>query len=45
MTYEDRIKAFYDRFGARQDWQAFYEDRATALLIERSRLPEASAVF
>ncbi len=38
-------KAFYDRFGARQDSQAFYEDRATDELIAHGAFAEARAVF
>lgn len=35
----------YDRIGARQDTQRFYEDQATALLIEHGRFESASRVF
>lgn len=38
-------KNFYDRFGARQDSQAFYEDRATNALIAHGAFEEARAVF
>lgn len=38
-------KAFYDRFGARQDSQAFYEDRATAELVAHGGFGAARAVF
>jgi ubiquinone/menaquinone biosynthesis C-methylase UbiE len=37
-------KAFYDRFGSRQDKQAFYEDPATRVLIEHARFDQAEAV-
>lgn len=37
-------KAFYDRFGARQDSQAFYEDPAVQDLIEHSDLAHARSV-
>lgn len=35
----------YDRIGARQDTQAFYEDRAIEHLLARSAFAEASRVF
>ena len=38
-------KVFYDRFGARQDGQAFYEDAASADLVAHARFGEARAVF
>lgn len=38
-------KAFYDRFGARQDSQRFYEDAAVADLIAHSDMRRARAVF
>jgi ubiquinone/menaquinone biosynthesis C-methylase UbiE len=41
----DEARAFYDRFGARQDKQAFYEDAALDRLIAHSRFEEAHAVF
>jgi ubiquinone/menaquinone biosynthesis C-methylase UbiE len=37
-------KAFYDRFGSRQDLQAFYEDRAVEVLVARSRFEDARSV-
>lgn len=45
MLSRDQAKAFYDRFGAKQDSQAFYEDRATGHLVEHAALEEAGAVF
>lgn len=39
------VKAFYDRFGARQDRQAFYEDAATDVLIAHARFGRARSVF
>jgi hypothetical protein len=33
-----QTKAFYDRFGSKQDKQAFYEDPATRVLIEQATL-------
>lgn len=38
-------KAFYDRFGAKQDRQTLYEERPLQLLIENAKLEEAEAVF
>lgn len=37
-------KAFYDRFGARQDTQAFYEDAAVDALVAHAELGEAHAL-
>ncbi len=41
----DRIKAYYDWFGARQDSQSFYEDAPVAAMVARSDLSEAERVF
>ncbi len=41
----EQARAFYDRFGSRQDWQRFYEDRAIADLIAQLSLQDAQAVF
>ena len=38
-------KAFYDRFGAKQDTQAFYEDRALDPLIAHADFQHAHSVF
>lgn len=38
-------KTFYDRFGARQDSQGFYEDRATGELIAHGGFEAARSVF
>jgi ubiquinone/menaquinone biosynthesis C-methylase UbiE len=38
-------KAFYDRFGKKQDDQSFYEDLATDDLIAHARLGEAEKVL
>lgn len=43
LSHED-AKAFYDRFGARQDRQSFYEDRASADLIAHGAFDEARRV-
>jgi ubiquinone/menaquinone biosynthesis C-methylase UbiE len=37
-------KAFYDRFGSKQDKQAFYEDPAIRVLIENAHFDQAEAV-
>jgi len=42
-TPEARV--FYDRFGAKQDTQAFYEDRALDALIAHADFQHAYAVF
>lgn len=41
----DQARRVYDRIGARQDTQAFYEDRATALLIEHGEFGSAHRVL
>ena len=38
-------KGFYDGFGARQDRQGFYEDRALAALVRHAGFESAKAVF
>ncbi len=40
-----QIRAIYDRIGARQDWQCFYEGPATADLVAHLELAEAHAVL
>jgi ubiquinone/menaquinone biosynthesis C-methylase UbiE len=42
---QSEARAFYDRFGARQDTQAFYEDPATEALIAHAAFSEARVVF
>jgi ubiquinone/menaquinone biosynthesis C-methylase UbiE len=37
-------RALFDRFGSRQDWQAFYEDAAVERLLVAGRFELASAV-
>ena len=44
LSYQ-QAKAFYDRMGAGQDSQAFYEDAATEILIQQVELESASGVF
>ena len=41
----DRVRAFYDRFGRKQDWQWFYEGPALRDLIARGGFEHAGAVF
>ena len=41
----DEARRVYDRIGARQDTQAFYEDRATDLLIAYGAFERAHCVF
>src|SRR6266699_1298756 len=51
MSQEARVlthqqaQAFYDWMGAKQDWQAFYEKRATRDLIAHATFETAQAVF
>ena len=45
MLRRDEAKAFYNRFGAKQDSQGFYEDAALAELVEHADFDEAEAVF
>ena len=40
-----QAQAFYNRMGAKQDWQAFYEAKATHDLIARASFETAQAVF
>ncbi len=40
-----QIRAIYDRVGARQDWQTFYEGPAVADLVAHLELAEARAVL
>jgi ubiquinone/menaquinone biosynthesis C-methylase UbiE len=44
LSYQ-QAKAFYDRFGKRQDWQRFYEDVATEALIRNAEFDRAGAVL
>jgi ubiquinone/menaquinone biosynthesis C-methylase UbiE len=41
----DQAKTYYDRFGKKQDTQAFYEDAAIDTLIEHADFENAQAVF
>jgi SAM-dependent methyltransferase len=40
-----QAQAFYNRMGAKQDWQAFYEAKATHDLIAHASFETAQAVF
>src|SRR5258708_8487980 len=40
-----QARALYDWMGAKQDWQAFYEKRATRDLIAHASFETAQAVF
>ena len=44
LSYEEARRA-YDRIGALQDSQAFYEDRATDVVLRHGRWDTAEAVF
>lgn len=41
----EQAKRFYDRFGSRQDWQAFYENPAINELIAHAAFDSAHSVF
>lgn len=45
MLTRDEARRVYDRIGAYQDTQAFYEDRATALLIEHAEFGSAHRIL
>lgn len=45
MLSREQARRVYDRIGARQDTQAFYEDRATAILVEHGDFGAARRVF
>jgi ubiquinone/menaquinone biosynthesis C-methylase UbiE len=40
-----KAKEFYDRFGKKQDWQGFYEDRPVQALIRHGEFGSARAVL
>jgi cyclopropane fatty-acyl-phospholipid synthase-like methyltransferase len=44
LTHE-QAQAFYNRMGAKQDWQAFYEAKATSDLVTHASFETAQAVF
>jgi len=41
----DLAKSFYDKFGAKQDKQAFYEDKALKRLVDHGRFDTAKSVI
>jgi len=45
MLSHTQARRVYDRIGSRQDSQAFYEDRATTLLLQHGVFESAQAVF
>jgi ubiquinone/menaquinone biosynthesis C-methylase UbiE len=45
MLSRDEARAFYDRFGRRQDWQSIYEGRALHHLIAAGAFEKARAVL
>ena len=45
MLTREQARRVYDRIGARQDTQAFYEDRATSILVEHGRFDAAHRVL
>jgi ubiquinone/menaquinone biosynthesis C-methylase UbiE len=45
MLTHQQARAFYDRLGAKQDWQAFYELLATNNLIAHADFDQAQSVF
>ena len=45
MLNRNEIKKFYDKLGAKQDWQAFYENRAIERLVKYGDFQNARYVF
>lgn len=45
MLSKGQVRRFYDWWGARQDWQRFFEGPALQALLTYSRLEDATAVF
>lgn len=45
MLAKSEVKKFYDKFGAKQDWQSFYENEAIETLIKHSDFKQAKSVF
>jgi ubiquinone/menaquinone biosynthesis C-methylase UbiE len=45
MLSHEEARAFYNRFGSKQDWQRFYEDPAVADLSEHLPLGSATSVI
>lgn len=44
LSHQEAVR-FYDRFGTKQDWQRFYEDRAVSRLIAHGALSSAQSVI
>jgi ubiquinone/menaquinone biosynthesis C-methylase UbiE len=44
LVYEE-VKRFYNQFGAKQDWQAFYEQPALNLLLAQGQFEQAMSVI
>lgn len=42
---QDDARRFYDKFGVKQDRQAFYEDGAIDLMIQQGRFSDAQVLF
>jgi ubiquinone/menaquinone biosynthesis C-methylase UbiE len=45
MLSHEQAKAFYDRFGKKQDWQSFYESDAIEALIRNGDFDKAGSVL
>jgi ubiquinone/menaquinone biosynthesis C-methylase UbiE len=45
LLTREEARAFYDRWGAKQDTQAYYEDPASAELIAHAAFADAESVF
>jgi ubiquinone/menaquinone biosynthesis C-methylase UbiE len=45
MLSREQVRSFYDRFGAKQDWQRFYEGPAIRDLLVHGAFEDAHAVF
>ena len=45
MLTRDQVRSFYNRFGAKQDWQRFYEGPAIRDLLAHGSFENARAVF
>jgi ubiquinone/menaquinone biosynthesis C-methylase UbiE len=45
MLSREQVRSFYNRFGAKQDWQRFYEGPAIRILLAHGGFEKANAVF
>jgi ubiquinone/menaquinone biosynthesis C-methylase UbiE len=45
MLSKEQVRSFYNRFGAKQDWQRFYEGPALRDLLTHGAFEKAHAVF